>query len=67
MDVYKETIKASKADAKEKVKLSSLAEKESMGTATMVNGIDTTITSDTTDKEIKLLHNPVKQKLIEQM
>ena len=38
-----------------------------MGTATMVNGIDTTITPDTTDKEIKLLHNPVKQKLVEQM
>ena len=67
MDVYKESIRAAKATAKDKVKLSSLAEKESMGTATMVNGIDTTITPDTTDKEIKLLHNPVKQKLVEQM
>ena len=67
MDVYKESIKAAKVTAKDKVKLSSLAEKESMGTATMVNGIDTTITPDTTDKEIKLLHNPVKQKLVEQM
>ena len=45
----------------------SLAEEESMETATMVTGIDTTITPDTTDKEIELLHNPVKQKLVEQM
>ena len=64
MDVYKESIKQAKTEAR--VKLSSLAEKESMGTATMVNGIDTTITPDTTDKEINLLHNPVKQKLVGQ-
>ena len=32
------------------------------GTATIVDGIDTTITTDTTDKEINILQNPIKQK-----
>lgn len=69
MDVYKESIKMAKAEAKikDKVKLESLAENESLGTSTMVNGIDTTITTDTSDKEIKVLHNPLKQKLVKQV
>ena len=66
MDVYKEAIKMAKAGAKDKVKLESLAEFESLGTATMVNGVDTTITTDTSDKDIKILHNPLKQKLVKQ-
>ncbi len=66
MDVYKETIKMSRAIAKDKVKLESLATLESLGTATMVDGKDTTITTYTTDKEINYLENPVKQKLAKQ-
>lgn len=66
MDVYKKTIAMAKADAKNKVKLSSLATAESMGTAVEVNGRDTTITTGTTDKEIQALHNPVRQKLAKQ-
>jgi glycosyltransferase involved in cell wall biosynthesis len=66
MDVYKKTIAMAKADSKSKVKLSSLAKSESMGTAIEVNGRDTTITTGTTDKEIQALHNPVRQRLAEQ-
>ena len=68
MSVYKEAIKMAKAEAKakDKVKLESLAKNESLGTATMVNGVDTTITTDTSDKDIKVLHNPLKQKLVKQ-
>lgn len=66
MDVYKKTIAMAKVDSKSKVKLSSLAKSESMGTAIEVNGRDTTITTGTTDKEIQALHNPVRQRLAEQ-
>ena len=66
MDVYKQTIAMAKADAKSKVKLASLANAESMGTAVEVNGKDTTITTGTTDREIQALHNPVRQKLAKQ-
>lgn len=64
MEVYKESIKMAKSATKEKVKLESLATAESLGTATMVDGRDTTITSDTTDREINAIHNPLKQKLV---
>ncbi len=64
MDVYKTAIKMSKAQEKSRVKLESLAHSESLGTATMVNGKDTTITPHTSDKEINALHNPLKQKLV---
>ena len=64
MDVYKEAIKMSKVTEKSKVKLESLAHSESLGTATMVNGKDTTITSHMTDKEINAIHNPLKHKLL---
>jgi glycosyltransferase involved in cell wall biosynthesis len=64
MDVYKEAIKMSKVKEKSRVKLESLAHSESLGTATMINGKDTTITPDTSDKEINALHNPLKQKLV---
>lgn len=64
MDVYKEAIKMAKVEEKSRVKLESLAHAESLGTATMVNGKDTTITPDTTDKEINAIHNPLKQKLL---
>ena len=67
MNVYKETIKAAKAKAKEKVKLEKLAAEEVHGTATIVDGVDTTITTYTTDKEINILHNAAKQKLAKQM
>ena len=67
MNVYKETIKAAKAKAKEKVKLEKLAAEEVHGTATIVDGVDTTITTYTTDKEINILHNVAKQKLAKQM
>jgi hypothetical protein len=45
MDVYKEAIKMSKVKEKSRVKLESLAHSESLGTATMINGKDTTITT----------------------
>ena len=64
MDVYKEAIKMAKVKEKSRVKLESLAHSESLGTATMINGKDTTITPDTSDKEINALHNPLKQKLV---
>ncbi len=64
MDVYKEAIKMAKTSVKEKVKLESLAGVESLGTATVVDGADTTITTDTTDKDIKVMHNPLKEKLV---
>ena len=35
--------------------------------ATIVDGVDTTITTYTTDKEINILHNAAKQKLAKQM
>ncbi|MBQ1925607.1 MAG: glycosyltransferase family 4 protein, partial [Proteobacteria bacterium] len=66
MAVYKDSIKLAKAQAKEKVKLEKLAEKTSNGTATLVDGVDTTITTDTTDKEINILQNPLKQKIVAQ-
>ena len=65
MKVYKDTIKQAKATTA-KVKFEKLAENESLGTATMVDGRDTTITTHTTDKEINVLHNPLKQKLAKQ-
>lgn len=64
MDVYKDAIKMAKAAEKSKVKLESLAHAESLGTATMVDGKDTTITSNMTDKEINAIHNPLKHKLL---
>lgn len=64
MGVYKEAIKMAKVKEKSRVKLESLAHSESLGTATMINGKDTTITPDTSDKEINALHNPLKQKLV---
>ena len=48
-------------------KLEKIAEAESHGTATIVDGVDTTITTYTTDKEINILHNVAKQKLAKQM
>lgn len=62
MKVYKDTIKEYKA-IQDKVKFNELAKAESLGTATMVNGKDTTITTDTTDKEINILENPMKKRL----
>lgn len=62
MKVYKDTIKQAKATS-EKVKFEKLAEAESLGTATMVDGKDTTITTYTTDKEINILQNPMKRKI----
>ena len=67
MNVYKETIKAAKAAAKEKVRLEKLAEEENIGKSTIIDGVDTTITTYTTDKEINVLHNPAKQKLAKQV
>lgn len=64
MDVYKTAIKMAKVEEKTRVKLEALAHNESLGTATMVNGKDTTITPHTSDKEINALHNPLKQKLV---
>ena len=64
MDVYKNAIKMAKVAEKSRVKLESLAHSESLGTATMVNGKDTTITSHMTDKEINAIHNPLKHKLL---
>ena len=64
MDVYKTAIKMSKAQEKSRVKLEALAHSESLGTATEVDGRDTTITPHTSDKEINTLHNPLKQKLV---
>ena len=64
MDVYKAAIKMAKAQEKSRVKLESLAQNESLGTATELNGRDTTITPDTSDKEINALPNPLKQKLV---
>ena len=61
LEVYKTAIKANKA-AKASVNLEKLAEKESHGTATMVDGKDTTITTYTTDKEINILQTPMKKK-----
>lgn len=61
LEVYKIAIKANKA-AKASVNLEKLAEKESHGTATMVDGKDTTITTYTTDKEINILQTPMKKK-----
>ena len=66
MAVYKDSIKLARAATKEKVKLEKLADKESKGTATVVDGIDTTITTDTTDKEINILQTPIKQQLVKQ-
>lgn len=63
MKVYKDTIREYKT-MQEKVKFDELAKAESLGTATMVNGKDTTITTDTTDKEINILDNPMKRKLV---
>ena len=62
LNVYKLAIK----DYKEKFEacdLEKLAEKESSGTATMVDGKDTTITTNTTDREVNILHNPLKKKI----
>lgn len=67
MNVYKETIKASKAKVKEKVKLEKLAEEELHVPSSVVDGVDTTITTYTTDKEINVLHNVAKQKLVKQI
>ena len=64
MDVYKDAIKMSKVQEKSRVKLESLARNESLGTATEVDGRDTTITPHTSDREINALHNPLKQKLV---
>ncbi len=64
MDVYKTAIKMAKAQEKSRVKLEALAHSESLGTATEVDGRDTTITPHTSDKEINALHNPLKQKLV---
>lgn len=61
MKIYKETIKAEKSKAK--IKFSELIEAESLGTATMVDGRDTTITTHTTDTEINILANPMKKKI----
>ena len=62
LEVYKLAIKANKVALKSSVSLEKLANKESYGTATLVDGKDTTITTDTTDKEINALHNPLKKK-----
>ena len=62
MKVYKDTIKQAKATTA-KVKFEKLAESERLGTATMVNGVDTTITTYTTDSEINILQNPMKKKI----
>lgn len=64
MEVYKDAIKMAKVEEKSKVKLESLAHAESLGTATMVDGKDTTITPNMTDKEINAIHNPLKHKLL---
>ena len=63
MNVYKESIKLAKVAAKEKVKLEKLA--ENVGTATDLDGIDTTITQHTTEQELDILNNK-KQKLVPQ-
>lgn len=63
MNVYKAAVKENKVALKANVSLEKLAEKESAGTATMVDGVDTTITTYTTDKEINILQNPLKKKL----
>lgn len=60
MKVYKETIKACKIP---KVKFDAQAANESSGTATEIDGRDTTITTGTTDREISILPNPMKRKL----
>lgn len=62
MNVYKLAIKANKA-IKPVTNLEKLAEKSTNGTAVMVNGKDTTITTHTTDREINILPNPLKKKL----
>ena len=61
MSVYKLAVKANKA-VKPVANLEKLAEKETQGTATMIDGKDTTITTYTTDKEINILQNPLKKK-----
>lgn len=67
MNVYKETIKTAKLKVKEKVKLEKLAEEEVLAPISVADGVDTTITTYTTDKEINILHNIAKQKLAKQM
>ena len=62
MNVYKLAVKANKA-VKPVTNLEKLAEKETQGTATMVDGKDTTITTYTTDREINILQNPLKKKI----
>lgn len=62
MNVYKIAIKSHKAMQKSNVNLEKLADKVSEGTATMVDGKDTTITTYTTDKEIGILQTPLKKK-----
>lgn len=62
MNVYKIAIKSHKAIQKSNVNLEKLADKVSEGTATMVDGKDTTITTYTTDKEIGILQTPLKKK-----
>ena len=63
MNVYKLAIKANKAAVKASVSIEKLAEKESQGTATIIDGVDTTITTHTTDNEINILQTPMKRKL----
>jgi glycosyltransferase involved in cell wall biosynthesis len=63
MKVYKETIKEAKAGSWAKEKAKSRKDAEELGeiVATMVDGKDTTITTDTTDKEINILPTPNKK------
>ena len=60
MNVYKLAVKSNKA-TKTSVNLEKLAEKESKGTVTIVEGVDTTITTYTTDNEINILQSPMKK------